>query len=98
MGPWPPLEGVAPQCLCLSQVPSFAILLIGCREAGRARGTLFRDGVWRLWGSWGVPRAPCSPQYRPIVDVDVAGDSHRPTGDMNAIGTCRKESRVRGHC
>lgn len=90
------LEGMAPQCLCLGQVPSFAIFLVGCREPRRTRGTLFRDGVWRLLGGRGVSRAPCSSQYWPIVDVDVASDSHRPTGDMNAIGTCGKGGRVRG--
>lgn len=90
------LEGMAPQCLCFSQVPSFAILLVGCREPGGAWGTLFRGGVWRFWGSRGVSRAPCSPQYWPVVDVDVASDSHRPAGDMNAVGTCGKGSRVRG--
>lgn len=87
---------MAPQCLCLSQMPSFAIFLVGCREPGRTRSTLFRDGVWRLWGSRGVSRAPCSPQYWPIVDIDVASDSHRPASDMNAIGTYGKGSRRRG--
>lgn len=87
---------MAAQCLCFSQVPSLAILLVGCREPGRARGTLFRGGVRRLRGSRGVSGAPCSPQYWPIVDVDVAGDSHRPAGDMNAVGPCGKGGRVRG--
>lgn len=90
------LGGMAAQCLCLSQVPSFAIFLVGCREPRRTRGTLFRNGVWRLRGHWGVSRAPCSPQHWPVVDVDVASDSHRPAGDMNAVGTCGEGGRVRG--
>ena len=59
-------------------------------------GTLFGDGVRRIWGSRGVSGAPGSPQDRPVVDVDVAGDRHRAAGDMNAVGACGKERRVRG--
>lgn len=87
---------MAPQCLCLSQVPSFAIFLVGCREPGRARGTHFRDRVWRLGGSRGVSRALGPPQHWPIVDVDIASDSHRPAGDMNTVGTCGKRGSVSG--
>lgn len=93
---------MASQCLCLGQVPSFAIFLVRCKEPGRTRGTLFGNGIWRLRGRRGVSRTSCSPQYGSIVDVDIASDSHRPAfANNNAIGTCGKGGRGRGaegHC
>lgn len=89
-------EGMAPYCLCLSQMPSFAILLVRCREHRMVRGSLFRSGIWRLRGSWGVSRAPCAPQHWPIVYIDIASDSHRASGHMNAICTCGREANERG--
>lgn len=59
--PGPLSEGVAAQCLCFGQVPSFAVFLVGCRQPGRACSALFRNRVRRLGGSWWVPRAPRSP-------------------------------------
>lgn len=38
-------------------------------------------------GELEVSRAPCSPQHWPIVYVDIAGDSHRASGHVNAIRT-----------
>lgn len=79
-------EVLASQCLCLGQVPSFAIFLVRCGEPGRTRGTLFGNGVWGLRGCRGVSGASCSPQHGSIVDVDVASDGHRPAVDVNAVG------------